>query len=104
MSFCVLVHGIFFSLKLIIYMTMSGVVGSLSWGVVTTRICTVDLSKSANRRVPLASLVQSLTVHITYSAALTPMHLPPYALILPGLGPTPINQAEPAFHFWKLIR
>ena len=40
MSFCVFVHGIFFSLKLIIY--MSGVVASLSWGVVTSRTCTVD--------------------------------------------------------------
>ena len=52
MGFCVFVHGIFFfffffffflffCLKLIIY--MSGVVASLSWDVVTTRTCTVDL-------------------------------------------------------------
>ena len=68
MGFCVFVHGIFFFfffffffLKLIIY--MSGVVASLSWGVVTTRTCTsIFKSKSANRTVPLASLVLRIPV------------------------------------------
>ena len=51
MGFCVFVHGIFFffffCLKLIIF--MSGAVASLSWGVVTTRTCTVDLKKQVGK-------------------------------------------------------
>ena len=48
MGFCVFVHVFFFfCLKLIIF--MSGAVASLTWGVVTTRTCTVDLKKQVGK-------------------------------------------------------
>ena len=89
---------------------MSGAVASLSWGVVTTRTCTVDLKKqvgksnSATCQPRLAytwetsfvnflhGIHPQLSVTCTCYAALTPMHFPPLRFNTSRFD-------RPAFHF-----